>query len=60
MVGGAGFVGALGADVGSLFHAGDVGWGRTGEEGVRALGGIEPGESASFDHEGGEAVPLRL
>jgi hypothetical protein len=60
VVGGAGLIRALGANEGAVFDAGDVRWRRAGEERVRAFFGIEAGEGAFFDHQGGEAVPFGL
>ena len=59
-VGGAGFVGALGADESPFLDAGDIRGGGAGEERVRALLGIQAGEGAVVAEELGEAVPFFL
>ena len=60
VVGGSGFVGTLGADERAVFDAGDIGWRRAGEEGIRAELRVEAGEGTFLDHHRGQAIPLFL
>ena len=60
VVGGAGILFALGADVGAVLDAGDVLGVGAGQEAVRALLLVQLDEGAGLDQLGGEAVPLLL